>query len=622
MADTKISTLTELPAPPVAGDHLVVVDVSDTTQAASGTTKRVLWSNFSSRVNVKSYGATGDGSTDDSAAIASANTAAAGGALVFPPGVYVAENVQPAAGTTWISDGATLKHKANSAVALVSIADGTNDVTIRNFEFDGNIVNQSGTPGNLVVARGFRHNIVDNYLHDGKRSAIQVFAASAGGARNITVQGNRIEEFEYDGVLMLGQSGTIHPTDIIVRGNHLLNCAKGGETVGHSIHLNGIGKRILVIGNVIKSIASTSGSGIEGYAAGIEDYQIIGNIVDTVGHHGSHVGGSRVMVVGNRYRNTDLRAILLASDPNTGPTFSTDFLVADNIIDTTADTTNGNGIEVHNYARGVISGNTVKDAAAAGINVTGYAGTEIGDCTDITINANMVYSSGTSGIRLNDVQRIAVTNNISRDNVSSGIIIQDDADGVVADVLVSGNVAFGNDRGIRTVATDIDRVLVQGNVSRGNTTTDYDVQNKSNIIVRNNITGASSTVASGATVNLPEEIDDITISSTATINTITASYIGRRVLLRFSSTAALADGAGNLLLKSATFTGAAERTIELVCDGTNWQEIGRSMEPSSAYTVTNVTTDRTYNANSYTMDELADVLGTLIADLQTRGLLS
>lgn len=41
----------------------------------------------------------------------------------------------------------------------------------------------------------------------------------------------------------------------------------------------------------------------------------------------------------------------------------------------------------------------------------------------------------------------------------------------------------------------------------------------------------------------------------------------------------------------------------------------------SAYTVSNVTTDRTYNANSYTMDELADVLGTLIADLQSVGLL-
>jgi len=42
---------------------------------------------------------------------------------------------------------------------------------------------------------------------------------------------------------------------------------------------------------------------------------------------------------------------------------------------------------------------------------------------------------------------------------------------------------------------------------------------------------------------------------------------------------------------------------------------------AAAYTPTNVTPDRAYNANSTTVNELADVLGTLIADLQTYGLL-
>jgi hypothetical protein len=39
------------------------------------------------------------------------------------------------------------------------------------------------------------------------------------------------------------------------------------------------------------------------------------------------------------------------------------------------------------------------------------------------------------------------------------------------------------------------------------------------------------------------------------------------------------------------------------------------------YTVTNRTTDRTYDCNATTTDELADVLGTLINDLTTYGLL-
>ena len=39
------------------------------------------------------------------------------------------------------------------------------------------------------------------------------------------------------------------------------------------------------------------------------------------------------------------------------------------------------------------------------------------------------------------------------------------------------------------------------------------------------------------------------------------------------------------------------------------------------YTPTNVTTDRSYDANSTSIDEIADVLGTLIADLQSVGII-
>lgn len=42
---------------------------------------------------------------------------------------------------------------------------------------------------------------------------------------------------------------------------------------------------------------------------------------------------------------------------------------------------------------------------------------------------------------------------------------------------------------------------------------------------------------------------------------------------------------------------------------------------SAAYTPTNVTADRAYDANSTTIDEIADVLGTLIADLQLTGII-
>jgi len=40
----------------------------------------------------------------------------------------------------------------------------------------------------------------------------------------------------------------------------------------------------------------------------------------------------------------------------------------------------------------------------------------------------------------------------------------------------------------------------------------------------------------------------------------------------------------------------------------------------AAYTVSNVTTDRAYDADATSTAELADILGTLLADLKTRGI--
>ena len=54
-----------------------------------------------------------------------------------------------------------------------------------------------------------------------------------------------------------------------------------------------------------------------------------------------------------------------------------------------------------------------------------------------------------------------------------------------------------------------------------------------------------------------------------------------------------------------------ERTINgLLAPTTSWAAI------------TNVTTDRTYDADATSTAELADVLGTLIADLRTKGILT
>jgi hypothetical protein len=71
-------------------------------------------------------------------------------------------------------------------------------------------------------------------------------------------------------------------------------------------------------------------------------------------------------------------------------------------------------------------------------------------------------------------------------------------------------------------------------------------------------------------------------------------------------------------LTGATFSGLT--ASQLVA--TNASKALVSVAPASAYTPTNVSEDRAFNADSTSTAELADVLGTLIADLQSKGILA
>jgi len=117
----------------------------------------------------------------------------------------------------------------------------------------------------------------------------------------------------------------------------------------------------------------------------------------------------------------------------------------------------------------------------------------------------------------------------------------------------------------------------------------------------------------------------ITNASPQTITNFDNGYAGQVVKIRAldgnTTFEHAASGAGLRMFGGSDATLTNGQAIEFVNFGSDiWVETQRSFQAQYPYSVTNVVTDRTYDADSTTTAELADILGTLIADLQARGI--
>ena len=74
----------------------------------------------------------------------------------------------------------------------------------------------------------------------------------------------------------------------------------------------------------------------------------------------------------------------------------------------------------------------------------------------------------------------------------------------------------------------------------------------------------------------------------------------------------LVDKQGNPTLRGAEFLEAVQRALNTIED----------TDSVRVYTVSSVATSRSFNADTVTLPELADVVGTLIADIKSGGILS
>lgn len=88
------------------------------------------------------------------------------------------------------------------------------------------------------------------------------------------------------------------------------------------------------------------------------------------------------------------------------------------------------------------------------------------------------------------------------------------------------------------------------------------------------ISQSYETVASAGTIAVTPGVSMVNVTGTTNIKTITATVPGHVVTLKFNANITITDGS-NLKLANS-FSATADDTLQLICDGSNWFEVGRS----------------------------------------------
>lgn len=141
-------------------------------------------------VNVRAYGALGDGTTDDTVAIQAAITAAGTGSAVYlPPGIYVISSALSMGGggnlsligSGYRSTTLFLKNGSNSSM-ITTPDDGVQryGLFLSNFSLDGNAANQTGSSPAIFV-RGMNEARIDGvYVNRPRGDGIRFGQATVG----------------------------------------------------------------------------------------------------------------------------------------------------------------------------------------------------------------------------------------------------------------------------------------------------------------------------------------------------------------------------------------------------------------------------------------------------------
>lgn len=375
-------------------------------------------------VSVKDFGAVGDGTTDDTAAIRAA-LSTAGARVHVPEGTYLVSTgaryyaLAPAAGVT-IEGPGTIKLAANQGVGVKVFTVTQDDVTISGITVDGSSANQS------VESNLQRHGIL-----------VQ--------ADRFRLTGAHVTNMAGDGVLFTGASdGSV--TDNIIDG-----CDRNGITTSSAG-----ASRISITNNNISSRAQPVDS--EPISGPVNDVQVVGNqLVSTGGDYALAVGGYSAMDPSSRWTVTDNRMIGGIYTLN-----AYDLTVTRNVITAAAKKHAIRGYYTSDNV--LIEDNVIHGSSGnASIDIAAVKGAQPGDWT---ISGNTVHATAATAVSARGLAGTAtITGNVLvGDNSGRGIYVRATAD--MPEAVITDNSVNGFPTGIK-VATYQDytlwNVVLRGN---------------------------------------------------------------------------------------------------------------------------------------------------------------
>lgn len=397
-------------------------------------------------INVKDYGAVGNGSTNDSAAINLAIAALPNnGTLYFPAGTYLVSNatVKPTSNSTWwISPQATLTNVTTDVQYDIFIIDNINNFTmcgggtiqgyVANNTYDNAICVDITNDDTSIV---YTYNILIENIQFINSNGECIFIGSGGGAsagvRNIVVRNCKISGARRNGIA-IGAANFVTIENNEIYGTY--NPDHPSTAIQSGIDIEPLA------GQYATNINITENYLHDNYGCGITIY----------GENGSSGAEviSNVIVERNFFNNNCIAGVSITSTLKASLEITTTLKVSviNNIL---TGLNKRGGISVDTNREAIIIGNQMTgDGASASQTTSEYflSGITISACNRLQVSSNVIRNSNYHGIYLyqnNSPGQIIVSNNIIDICLVGGILSYSNLDCEIDENIFAQANTFG-----------------------------------------------------------------------------------------------------------------------------------------------------------------------------------